>query len=250
MASGGLACLMFTLVALNILAAAASLALFAVAIWVVVDGYKLYAISAVSGKDDIFAAAWIAIFTGFAFFLTCLFGIFAAVKRSRRLMLVYLIVMFIIFIFECASAITAATNRDYLVGNSNLVKKQMLQYYTDDSSKGNQITDTWNRVMQEVKCCGADGPADWITFDSTYKTKFPNSFSWPPNCCEKLSNSEVKDPISCRDGGITLFKKGCFQHIEWVLSHYTWAVNWYGFAVLMLVFFMLLLAMVYYIQLD
>lgn len=67
---------------------AASLALFAVAIWVVVDGYKLYAISAVSGKDDIFAAAWIAIFTGFAFFLMCLFGIFAALKRSRSLILV------------------------------------------------------------------------------------------------------------------------------------------------------------------
>ncbi|KAA0702754.1 Uroplakin-1a [Triplophysa tibetana] len=250
MALGGLGFLMFILVALNILAAAASLALFAVAIWVAVDGYKLYAISAVSGKDDIFAAAWIAIFTGFAFFLTCLFGIYAALKRSRNLMLVYLIIMFIIFIFECASAITAATNRDYLVGNSNLVKKQMLQFYTEDSSNGKRITDTWNRVMQEGKCCGADGPTDWLTFDSTYKTNFPKSFPWPENCCEKLSNSEVKNPTSCQTGGQALFKKGCFQHIEWVLSNYTWAVSWYGFAVLMFVFFMLLLAMVYYVQLD
>lgn len=67
---------------------AAGLALFAVAIWVAVDGYKLYPISSVSGKDDIFAAAWIAIFTGFAFFLTCIFGIFAALKRSRALLMV------------------------------------------------------------------------------------------------------------------------------------------------------------------
>ncbi len=67
---------------------AAGLALFAVAIWVAVDGYKLYPISGVSGKDDIFAGAWIAIFTGFAFFLTCIFGIFAALKRSRALLLV------------------------------------------------------------------------------------------------------------------------------------------------------------------
>lgn len=107
---------------------------------------------------------------------------------------------------------------------------------------------------------------DWITFASTYKN-FSSSYPWPPNCCEKLSNSEVKNPENCKVGGSTLFTKviwqkkqfdlqrhgyctthlsdssilfsclfkGCFQHIEWVLSHYTWAVSWYGFAVLMLV---------------
>lgn len=73
---------------LHFLLQAAGLALFAVAIWVAVDGYKLYPISGVSGKDDIFAGAWIAIFTGFAFFLTCIFGIIAALKRSRALLLV------------------------------------------------------------------------------------------------------------------------------------------------------------------
>lgn len=66
---------------------AAGLALFALAIWVAVDPYKLYPIAAVSGKDDIFAAAWIAIFTGFAYFCTAIFGIYAALKRKRSLML-------------------------------------------------------------------------------------------------------------------------------------------------------------------
>uniref|UniRef100_A0A8C2L1L8 Tetraspanin n=1 Tax=Cyprinus carpio TaxID=7962 RepID=A0A8C2L1L8_CYPCA len=250
MGAGALTCLMFVVVALNAIAAAAGLALFAVAIWVAVDGYKLYPISGVSGKDDIFAAAWIAIFTGFAFFLTCIFGIFAALKRSRALMMVYLIIMFIIFLFECASAITAATNRDYLVGNSNLVKKQMLQYYGQDSIQGKQITQTWNRVMEQVECCGADSPEDWILYNSTLKQIYP-TYNWPLSCCKRLSTFELQDPAGCKVGlTSTLFTKGCFNYIESVLSRYTWAVSWYGFSVLMLVFFTLVIAMIYFMQLE
>ncbi|KAI2654949.1 uroplakin-1a-like protein [Labeo rohita] len=251
MAAGALTCLMFTLVGLNALAAAAGLALFAVAIWVAVDGYKLYPISGVSGKDDIFAAAWIAIFTGFAFFLTCLYGIFAALKRSRTALLLYLVLMFIIFLFECASAITAATNRDYLVGHSGFVKKQMLQYYGDSSPQGKQITYTWNNVMQQVECCGADSPQDWIIYNSTLKQINGLQYNWPLSCCKRLSTFEVEDPAGCIVGKNTaVFNKGCFPYIESVLSRYTWAVSWYGFSVLMLVFLTLLIAMIYYMQLE
>ncbi|XP_052473915.1 uroplakin-1a-like [Carassius gibelio] len=251
MGARALTCLMCVVIALNAIAAAAGLALFAVAIWVTVDGYKLYPISSVSGKDDIFAAAWIAIFTGFAFFLTCIFGIFAALKRSRGFMMAYLIIMFIIFLFECASAITAVTNRDYLVGNSNLVKKQMLQYYADSSTQGKQITQTWNRVMEQVECCGADGPADWFQYNSTFKQMFGSTYIWPLSCCKRLSTFEVEDKEGCMVGkATTIFSKGCFQYIESVLSRYTWAVSWYGFSVLMLVFLTLMIAMIYYMQLE
>ncbi|XDV40798.1 hypothetical protein PO909_009804 [Leuciscus waleckii] len=246
-----LTCLMTIVIILNAIAAAAGLALFAVAIWVAVDGYKLYPISSVSGKDDIFAAAWIAIFTGFAFFLTCIFGIFAALKRSRALLMVYLIIMFIIFLFECASAITAVTNRDYLVGNSNLVKKQMLQYYADSSTKGKAITQTWNRVMEQAECCGADGPKDWLDYNSTFIQTFGTTPPWPLSCCKRLSNFEVEDREGCIIGkSSAIYTKGCFQFIESVLSRYTWAVSWYGFAVLMFVFLTLVISMIYYMLLD
>ncbi|XP_030639205.1 uroplakin-1a [Chanos chanos] len=247
---GGLKCLMIVLIIGNAFAAAAGLALFALAIWVAVDGYELYPIAGVSGKDDIFAGAWIAIFTGFAFFCTTVFGILAALKKSHTLILAYLIIMFIIFIFECASCITAATHRDYLVGNSNLVKKQMLEYYGSDSFKGKQITLTWNRVMQDVQCCGADGPADWIEYNSTFRQTFGTKYPWPLSCCKRLSTFEVENAEACQIGqSSTMFMKGCFNHIESVFSRYTWAVSWYGFSVLMFVFCLMLLAMVYYTQL-
>ncbi|KAG9283667.1 uroplakin-1a [Astyanax mexicanus] len=248
---GGLTWLMIIVILCNAFAAAAGLALFALAIWVAVDGYKLYPISGVSGKDDIFAGAWIAIFTGFAYFCTCIFGIYAARKQRRSLMLAYLIIMFIIFIFECASCITAATNRDYLVGNSNVVKKQMLQYYAEDSTKGREITKTWNKVMQDVECCGTDSPLDWVEYNSTFRQLYGTTYPWPLNCCKRLSSFEVADSQGCIIGQTsTMFTRGCFTHIESVLSRYTWAVSWYGFSVQMFVFFMLLIAMVYFTQLG
>ncbi|XP_062393690.1 uroplakin-1a [Sardina pilchardus] len=249
MADGGNTCFKIFLILLNAFGAAASLALFALAIWVAVDGYELYPISGVSGKDDIFAGAWIAIFTGFAFFCTAVFGILAIWKSSRLLILLYLILMFIIFIFECASCITAATNRDYLVGNSNLVKKQMLKYYADDSFAGQQITVTWNRVMREVECCGADDPQDWIEYNSTFRMTYGTTYPWPQQCCKRLSNFEVADVEGCKAGlADTLFTKGCFDHIESVFSRYTWAVSWYGFSVLMFMFWLMLLTMGYYLK--
>ncbi|XP_060756201.1 uroplakin-1a [Neoarius graeffei] len=252
MASGCVLALMIIVVLLNIFAAAAGLALFALAIWVAVDPYKLYAIAAVSGKDDIFAGAWIAIFTGFAYFCTAIFGIYAALKKKRSLMLVYLILMFIIFLFECASCITAVTHRDYLVGNSNLVKSQMLKYYADNSNQGMDITRTWNKVMVDGQCCGTDGPLDWMEYSSTFREMYNMSTNpWPLSCCQRQSSLDVADQTGCMLGQTSaVFVKGCFNYIESVLSRYTWSVSWYGFAVQMLVFFLMLLATVYTIFLE
>ncbi|KAK1806704.1 hypothetical protein P4O66_005208, partial [Electrophorus voltai] len=215
---------------------AAGLALFALAIWVTVDQYKLYPISAVSGKNDIFAAAWIAIFTGFAYFCTSIFGVFAAVKMRRCLMLTYLILMSIIFIFECASCIVAVTNRDYLVGNSNLVKNQMLQYYAQDSDNGRQITVTWNRIMQDAQCCGTDSPLDWVQYNSTFGQLYGSSTPWPLQCCTRLSIFKVADLQDCVEGqSSAVFTQGCFNYIQSMLCRYTWALSWYGFSVQMFV---------------
>ncbi|XP_018582445.1 uroplakin-1a [Scleropages formosus] len=251
MAGGkGITLLMILLIIGNVFTAILGLALFAVAVWVTVDSYGLYPLTAVTGKDDIFAASWIAIFTGFAFFCVALFGAFAAARKSRRMMLVYLVSMLIVYIFECASAITAATNRDYLVGNSSLMKKQMLTYYADGSDAGMQVTNTWNRLMLEVGCCGADGPMDWVAYTSTFRQKYGNTYPWPLNCCNRLSTFDVVDPKNCKIGyADSMFTQGCFSYIESVFSRYTWAISWYGFSVLMFVFFLMLLAMVYYTKL-
>lgn len=66
----------------------AGLALYAETIWVTADQYKVYPILGVSGKDDVYAGAWIAIFCGFAFFCLGVLGIIALARGSRPLLMV------------------------------------------------------------------------------------------------------------------------------------------------------------------
>lgn len=63
------------------------LALFAETVWVTADQYRVYPLMGVSGKDDVFAGAWIAIFCGFSFFVVASFGVGAALCRHRSMIL-------------------------------------------------------------------------------------------------------------------------------------------------------------------
>ncbi|XP_043542051.1 uroplakin-1a-like, partial [Chiloscyllium plagiosum] len=105
----------------------AAIALFAETIWVVTDQFRIYPVLGASGKDDVFAGAWIAIFTGFAFFCLSVFGILAVLSESRTMVIT-------------------------LTSNPQFVKKQMLQFYGDDSSSsGRDLTIMWNRIMPQVR---------------------------------------------------------------------------------------------------
>lgn len=63
------------------------MALYAESVWVTADPYKVYPIMGVTGKDDVYAGAWISIFTGFSFFCVCVFGIISLVHNNRLMVL-------------------------------------------------------------------------------------------------------------------------------------------------------------------
>ncbi|XP_025770588.1 uroplakin-1a [Puma concolor] len=71
----------------NIIILLSGLALFAETVWVTADQYRVYPLMGVSGKDDVFAGAWIAIFCGFSFFVVASFGVGAALCRRRSMIL-------------------------------------------------------------------------------------------------------------------------------------------------------------------
>ncbi|XP_044902446.1 uroplakin-1a isoform X3 [Felis catus] len=133
----------------NIIILLSGLALFAETVWVTADQYRVYPLMGVSGKDDVFAGAWIAIFCGFSFFVVASFGVGAALCRRRSMILTYLVLMLIVYIFECASCITSYTHRDYMVSNPSLITKQMLTFYSADTDQGRELTRLWDRIMIE-----------------------------------------------------------------------------------------------------
>ncbi|XP_056681309.1 uroplakin-1a isoform X2 [Monodelphis domestica] len=185
----------------NIIILMSGLALFAETVWVTADQYRVYPLLGVSGKDDVFAGAWIAIFTGFSFFVVASFGIGAVLCHSRGMLLTYLLLMLIVYVFECASSITSYTHRDYVVSNPALITKQMLTYYNAPTSQGQELTRFWDRVMIEQQCCGTSGPLDWVNFTSAFREATPEVvFPWPPLCCRRDANFNPLNEDGCRLG--------------------------------------------------
>ncbi|XP_075704820.1 uroplakin-1a-like [Rhinoderma darwinii] len=234
MAEKGNAGLVAIIVFGNVVIMLCGLALFAETIWATTDPYYVYPVLGVTGKDDVFAGGWIGIFCGFSFFLLAVYGIVSALKGSRTMLMVYLVLMMIVYIFECASCITSFTHRDYMI-NSNVIKMQMLQRFAEDSSAGNEITNFWKRIMLEKSCCGVDGPKDWIDYSSTFRNKYNESDApWPFWCCTRDANFQILNKQACRIGLKSyLFTSGCFEHIGHAIDSYTWGISWFGFAILM-----------------
>ncbi|XP_040183028.1 uroplakin-1a [Rana temporaria] len=232
----------------NVIIMLCGLALFAETIWATTDPYYVYPVLGVTGKDDVFAGSWIAIFCGFAFFLLGLYGIVAAMRGSRTMLIVYLVLMMIVYIFECASCITSFTHRDYMI-NSNIIKQQMLRYYADNSTnQGKEITMFWNRIMLEKSCCAVDGPADWINYGSTFRNIYPETTApWPFWCCARDDNFQIKNQPGCSVGlSPYIYAQGCSDHIIHAINSYTWGISWFGFAILMWTMLVMFAAMYHY----
>uniref|UniRef100_A0A2K5H9W8 Uroplakin-1a n=1 Tax=Colobus angolensis palliatus TaxID=336983 RepID=A0A2K5H9W8_COLAP len=113
----------------------------------------------------------------------------------------YLVLMLIVYIFECASCITSYTHRDYMVSSPSLITKQMLTFYSANTDQGQELTRLWDRVMIEQECCGTSGPMDWVNFTSTFREATPEVvFPWPPLCCRRTGNFIPLNKEGCRLG--------------------------------------------------
>ncbi|XP_069597067.1 uroplakin-1a [Ranitomeya imitator] len=231
----------------NVVIMLCGLALFAETIWATTDPYYVYPVLGATGKDDVFAGGWIGIFCGFSFFLLGLYGIVAAIKGSRTMLMVYLVLMMIVYIFECASCITSFTHRDYMI-NSNVIKAQMLTRFADNTNTGAEITNFWKRVMLDKQCCGVDGPRDWVDYSSTFRVSYPEPVApWPFWCCARDDNFQIVNVQGCRVGlAPYVYTTGCFEHIGHAINSYTWGISWFGFAILMWTMLVMFATMYHY----
>ncbi|XP_075054354.1 uroplakin-1b [Mixophyes fleayi] len=253
----GVRCFQGILIFGNVIIGLCGLALTAECIFFVSDQNRLYPLLDATYNDDIFAAAWIGIFTGFCLFLLSLLGIIGIMKSNRRMLMAYLILMFIVYCFEVASAIVAATHRDFFI--PNLFLKQMLEYYqnnnpvnSDDSAKINGVTNTWNNLMLMKKCCGVNGPGDWQDYLSAFRTSNADSaFPWPQQCCVMNGLGQPVSLQGCRLGiSGYLNLNGCYDEIAGPLMRHAWGVAWFGFAILCWTFWVLLGTMFYWVRIE
>ncbi|ELK18059.1 Uroplakin-1b [Pteropus alecto] len=210
----------------NVIIGMCGIALTAECIFFVSDQHSLYPLLEATNNADIFAAAWIGLFVGICLFCLSVLGIVGIMKSSRKILLAYFILMLIVYAFEVASCITAATQRDFFI--PNLFLKQMLERYqnnsppnNDDRWKNNGVTKTWDRFMLQNwisegvvspstcsqhtpgpdapgklgdKCCGVNGPSDWQKYTSAFRTENNDAdYPWPRQCCVM---NKLKEPLN------------------------------------------------------
>ncbi|XP_029625818.1 uroplakin-1b isoform X1 [Salmo trutta] len=245
----------------NLVIACCGIALMAMCIFFISDRGGLYVLVYATGNDSIWRGAWIGLFTGFALFCTSILGMHAIVVSKRKILLAYILLMVIIYAFEVASAITAATHKDWFV--PDLFLKQMLQNYNkplpdnlpstqDQIYVINRITETWNRFMTESKCCGVYGPEDWVKYESHFRQQNTDAdYPWPRQCCQQDAMGAISHLEACKIGvSPFLHAQGCYDYIAGPLIRHGFGVSWFGFAILCWTFFVILGVIFHYTQLD
>ncbi|XP_042855097.1 uroplakin-1b isoform X1 [Panthera tigris] len=190
----------------NVIVGMCGIALTAECIFFVSDQHSLYPLLEATDNDDIYGAAWIGMFVGICLFCLSVLGIVGIMKSNRKILLAYFILMFIVYGFEVASCITAATQRDFFT--PNLFLKQMLERYqnnsppnNDDQWKNNGVTKTWDRLMLQDNCCGVNGPSDWQKYTSAFRTENNDAdYPWPRQCCVMDSLKKPLNLEACKLG--------------------------------------------------
>ncbi|KAM7322091.1 hypothetical protein ACRRTK_018932 [Alexandromys fortis] len=106
----------------HVIVSMCGIALTAECIFFVSDQHSLYPLLEATNNDDIYGAAWIGMFVGICLFCLSVLAIVGIMKSNRKMLLAYFIMMFIVYGFEVASCITAATQRDFPYGDSFFYK--------------------------------------------------------------------------------------------------------------------------------
>ncbi|KAI5948574.1 Uroplakin-1b [Manis javanica] len=215
------------------------IALTAECIFFASDQHSLYPLLEATDNDDIYGAAWIGMFVGICLFCLSVLGIVGIMKSNRKILLAYFILMFIVYGFEVASCITAATQRDFFT--PNLFLKQMLERYqnnspqsNDDQWKNSGVTRTWDRLMLQDNCCGVNGPSDWQKYTSAFRTENNDAdYPWPRQCCVMTTLQEPLNLEACKLGVPGYYHhQGCYDLISGPMNRHAWGVAWFGFAIL------------------
>ncbi|KAM4036727.1 tetraspanin-1-like isoform 1-T2 [Anomaloglossus baeobatrachus] len=141
-------------------------------------------------------------------------GCCGAVKESRFLLLIFLLIMLGLFICEMAAAVLVLAFADV---SDSIVKDKGLESikekYGSDSS--GLMNESWDSIMKEFKCCGFFSYQDFI--NSTFSTK--TGLNYPKTCC--------KDPALSECDGVTtsnqvIYTEGCSSAmIQAVRKHST-----------------------------
>jgi len=126
--------------------------------------------------DSFFNTPVLLVVVGCIIFSITFFGCCGAIKEHHCMTLSFSVLLALILVIELGAGIASYAFREQVGGIIESNMEKGLQNYGKDGYKG--VTETWNIVQHELKCCGAQEYLDWenTTFASESK-------SVPDSCC-------------------------------------------------------------------
>jgi len=158
--------------------------------------------------DTLQTSALFLISLGCIVFVVGLLGCCGSLTQNRCMLLLYFSLVTLIFIGEIALAIAVYANKDSVTDS---IKEQ----FGDCMDKYNNQTepicqDTIDTLQSVLKCCGVEGPNDWVT----------RNYTDPPTSC-------CKDNATCAYDAA--YQEGCYPTIS---SFVNTNAKYIGFGVL------------------
>ncbi|XP_038636980.1 tetraspanin-9-like isoform X2 [Scyliorhinus canicula] len=202
MARGCLCCLKYLMFLFNLIFWLCGCGLLGVGIWLSATQGSFATLApslpSLSAANLLIAIGAIVMVVGF---LGCL----GAIKESKCLLLSFFIVLLIIFFMELILIILFFVYKTEVAKYAREDLKTGLKFYGSDGNVG--LTNAWNIIQIEYKCCGVDNATDWGGIMGTNTV--------PDSCCQESSSS-------CGGGSPSnWFVPGCYNTIEALLEKQT-----------------------------
>merc|ERR1719397_1165880 len=138
---------------------------------------------------------------GVIIFAIAFFGCCGTCKDNKCMMYTYGFLLAVVLIAQVGGGIAAFAMKGDLEQEITKNMRGGLEHFTDPGYEG--VTNTWNLVQDNFKCCGVENYKDW---EKRYPTNGTAPGTVPDSCCKV-----EKENCGVRPDPSTLWADGCFS---------------------------------------
>ncbi|XP_054262528.1 CD63 antigen-like [Macrosteles quadrilineatus] len=208
MDSVGMSCIKYLLFFFNLLFAISGIIIFTVGIII----QKMYYNYSQFIDDKFFSAPMVLIVVGVLVFVVAFFGCCGAIQESNFMLITFAILLFVIFLTEVAGGVAGYVMQKDI----DLMLHQRMGKSMEEYGKNMEITNSWNVLQYDFKCCGTQSVTDW--------EKVYTNGTVPYSCCPDNPVDESCTPDKANN-------KGCLPVLKQLLEKNTALVGGFGLGV-------------------
>lgn len=138
---------------------------------------------------------------GVIIFAIAFFGCCGTCKDNKCMMYTYGILLAVVLIAQVGGGIAAFAMKGDLEQEITKNMRGGLEHFADPGYEG--VTNTWNLVQANFKCCGVENYKDW---EKRYPTNGTAPGTVPDSCCKA-----EKENCGVRPDPSSLWADGCFS---------------------------------------